>query len=167
MLKNNIAYLLLVAVFSSALFGCVKEVDCSESSALLPPPVPEAKFRVIDHQGRDLFAANTPNNVSFGKLVATQPCSGVPALTNHIEQIGAGGLESYALFFSGERQPVTGENKECFTINLSWDGQSQDVIEFVSRSEHHNCGVTYYLDEVKFNGVTAKKDEAGRYLLQK
>ena len=165
--KLNITYLLTIAVLSSTLFGCVKEVDCSNSSSEVAPPVPQAKFRLIDNQGRDLFAAQTPNNVQFSNLKAVQPCTGITSLNKHIQQIGAGGLESYIIFFDNVRQPVTGENKECFTIILDTGTGNNDTIEFISRSEHHNCGTTFYLDEVKFNGVTAQKDVNGYYLLQK
>lgn len=167
MFKRNIIYLLTVSVLSSALFGCVKEVDCSNSSALLAPPVPQAKFRLVDHQGRDLFAEQTPNNLKFADLQAMQPCSGISMLGKNIQQIGAGGLESYVISFDNVRQPVTGENQECFTIILETGTGKKDTIEFISRAEHHNCGVTYYLDEVKFNGLTAQTDQNGYYLLQK
>ncbi len=165
--KLNITYLLTIVVASSILSGCYKEVDCASSSSEIAPPVPQAKFRLIDHQGRDLFAANTPNNVQFSNLKAVQPCTGIATLGKHIQQIGAGGLESYVIFFDNMRQPVTGENQECFTVILDTGSGNNDTIEFISRSEHHNCGTTYYLDEVKFNGVTTQKDANGYYLLQK
>lgn len=167
MLKNNMTQFLLSGVLAISLFGCVKEEDCTNSSANFPPPVPQSTFRVIDYQGRDLLASITPNHLSFDSLVAHQPCSINPALGKNITQTGAGGLESYVFSFDDVHQPITGENQECFTLQLKWSATDTDVIEFKSRAEHHVCGVTYYLDGVIFNGNEAVKDEDGNYLLQR
>jgi|GEM_PF-6848925 len=166
-LKNNITYLLLAGIMTISLFACVKEEDCSSSTANLPAPVPQTKFRIIDSEGRDMLASNTPNRLYFDSLVAHQPCNISDALGKNIVQTGAGGLESYVFSFNGLHQPITGENKECFTLELRWSGTDVDVVEFISRAEHHVCGVTYHLDRVMFNGKESKVDGNGNYLLQR
>ncbi|MCB0698018.1 MAG: hypothetical protein KDC07_11670 [Chitinophagaceae bacterium] len=166
-LKNNIMYFLLAGILTVTLFACVKEEDCTNSTANLPAPVPQAHFRIIDSEGRDLLASITPGQLSFDSLVAHQPCNISDALTKHINQTGAGGLESYVFYFDGLHQPITGENMECFTLELHWTSSDVDIIKFNSRAEHHVCGVTYYLDGVTFNGKEAKQDGNGNYLLQR
>lgn len=165
-LNNYISYFLL-AVVMFTVQSCKKTEDCSDSSANLPAPVPQAKFRIIDADGRDLLAGNTPNSLSFDSLVARQPCHTDNALPKKKVQTGAGGLESYYFYFDNMRQPVTGENKECFTLLLQWATDDMDTIEFISKAEHHVCGITYHLDGVKFNGKEVQKDPNGMYLLQK
>ena len=158
--------LLLAATLTASLIACRKTTDCSNSSANLQPPVPEARFRIIDEDGRDLLASITPGNLSFDSLVASQPCNISNVLGKKKIQTGAGGLESYVFYFDGLHQPVTGENQECFQVYLNWGAGNVDTIEFKCRTEHHVCGITYYLDAVMFNGKEAKKDANGNYLLQ-
>lgn len=166
-LKHILFYTLFAGILVISQAGCYKEIDCSQSSANLAPPVPQATFRLVDAQGRDLFASITPGYLSFDSVQVSQPCNINTTLTKHIEQTGAGGLESYRFHFEGMRQPVTGENQECFTVQMKWSDGKTDLIEFDTRSEHHVCGITYYLDAVVFNGKEAKKDGNGNYLLQK
>lgn len=165
-LNNYILYVLLAAVIFAAP-SCTKTDDCADSTANLPAPVPQATFRIIDADGRDLLASGTPGALSFDSLVARQPCHTDQSLPKKKVQTGAGGLESYYFYFDNMRQPVTGENSECFTMLLQWADGDTDTIEFMSRAEHHVCGVTYYLDGVKFNGKNAQQDANGHYLLRK
>lgn len=165
--KNQILYFLFAAIVTISLFACEKKNDCANSSANLPAPVPQTQFRIIDVNGNDLLASVNPNQLSFDSLVARQPCHINNALGKKRIQTGAGGLESYYFYFDNMRQPISGENKECFTLLLNWGTDDTDTIEFISRAEHHDCGITYYLDKVMFNGKEAKKDGNGRYLLQK
>ncbi|HYD20580.1 MAG TPA: hypothetical protein VEB40_03820 [Flavipsychrobacter sp.] len=164
--NNYLLYILLAAVVFTAQ-SCKKTEDCTDSSANLPAPVPQTKFRIIDAEGRDLLAPGTPEALSFDSLVARQPCHIDNALPKKKVQTGAGGLESYYFYFDNMRQPITGENKECFTLLLQWGADDVDTIEFMSRAEHHVCGITYHLDGVKFNGKDTQKDPNGNYLLQK
>ncbi len=165
-LNSHILYILLaIVVFATS--SCSKTDDCEDSTANLPAPVPQAKFRIIDADGKDLLASGTPNVLSFDSLVARQPCHTDNALSKKKVQTGAGGLESYYFYFDNMRQPITGENKECFTLLLQWAPDDMDTIEFISRAEHHVCGITYYLDGIKFNGKEAQKDANGHYLLRK
>lgn len=165
-LNSYIIYVLLAAVIFAAP-SCNKTEDCADSTANQPAPVPQAKFRIIDADGRDLLAPGTPGALSFDSLVARQPCHTDNALPKKKVQTGAGGLESYYFYFDNMRQPITGENNECFTLRLQWADGDTDTIEFMSRAEHHVCGVTYYLDGVKFNGKDVQQDANGNYLLRK
>jgi hypothetical protein len=165
-LNSHILYILLaIVVFATS--SCSKTDDCADSTANQPAPVPQAKFRIIDADGKDLLASGTPNALSFDSLVARQPCHTDNSLPKKKVQTGAGGLESYYFYFDNMRQPITGENNECFTLLLHWTSDDMDTIEFISRSEHHVCGITYYLDGVKFNGNEVQRDANGYYLLRK
>lgn len=164
-LKNTLLYISLAGLI--ALSGCYKEVDCSNSSANVPPPVPEVRFRIINANGQDLLAESTPNNLSFDSLMAMQPCNANDALGKEKVQTGQGGLESYVFYFTNLYQPITGENDECFTLQLQWADNDVDVVRFNSRAEHHDCGVTYYLDGITFNGKDVATDDNGNYVLRR
>lgn len=164
---NNYLLYILSAVVILAAPSCYKTDNCDDSTANLPAPVPQAKFRIINADGKDLLASGTPDALSFDSLVARQPCHTDNALPKKKVQTGAGGLESYYFYFDNMRQPITGEDKECFTLLLQWAGDDTDTIEFITRSEHHVCGVTYFLDGVKFNGKEVQRDANGHYLLRK
>lgn len=165
--NNYLQYILLAGIFTITLFSCRKSQDCSDSSANLPSPITVAEYRVIDNQGRDLLASITPGKLSFDSLVASQPCNKNNSLGKKKIQIGAGGLEGYKFSFNNVYQPIPSERDECFTIQLNWGSDNTDQIQFVTRAEHHVCGITYYLDAVYFNGREAKKDGNGVYLLRK
>ena len=165
--KDYIPGVLFAGVMTVSLFACNKENNCDDSSANLPEPVPQTHFRIINFNGNDLLAESTPGHLSFDSLTATQPCHISSSLNKKSVQIGAGGLESYYFYFDNMRQPITGENKECFTLLLNWGSAGTDTIEFISRAEHHVCGITYYLDKVIFNGREARIDDSGNYLLQR
>lgn len=167
-MKLNIRlFYALPALVLLAISSCKKDNNCDDSSANLPAPVPQAQFRIIDADGRDLLASGTPDALSFDAMEAQQPCHTDNGLPKKKVQIGAGGLESYYFYFDNMRQPITGENKECFTLLLRWNEGDTDTIEFMSRAEHHVCGITYHLDGVKFNGKEAQRDDNGRYILRK
>lgn len=166
-LNTTILYSFFAGLICLSVLGCYKEVDCTDSSANQPPPVPDANFRVVNANGKDLLAESTPNSLSFDSLVARQPCNAANMLGKEIRQTGAGGLESYVFSFSNLNQPVTGENEECFTLLLQWAADDVDTVRFITRSEHHSCGVTYYLDGVTFNGDETLIDDNGNYLLRK
>lgn len=164
-LKSTLLYVMFAGAL--ALSGCYKEVDCTNSSANVPPPVPEVHFRIINADGQDMLAESTPNNLSFDSLTAKQPCNANDALGKRKTQTGAGGLESYVFYFTNMYQPITGENNECFTLLLQWSETDVDVVRFNSRAEHHDCGVTYYLDGVTFNGQDVATDDNGNYILRR
>lgn len=165
--RYTILYLLLAGLTLLSTVGCYKELDCSESSANLPEPIPQTKFRIIDTVGRDLLASSTPGSLNFDSLVARQPCNANIALGKKIVQTGSGVNESYVFSFGELYQPVTGENAECFTLILNWSDGDVDTIEFQSSAEHHSCGVTYYLDGVTYNGKSVQKDAQGNFLLRR
>ena len=163
-MQRSLRYILLFIVVPALFTACRKDIDCTNSSANLPSPIPMAKFRVVNSAGQDMFATG---DISYDSLMAHQPCTEKTTLNKNIKKIGEGGLESYVIYFSDARQPITGENKECFTVELKWSATDMDVIEFISRTEHHPCGITYHLDGVKFNGVDAATDNDGYFLLRK
>lgn len=166
-LTGKIQYVLLAGIMTMSLLACKKSEDCSDSSANLPAPIPQTRYRIVDSVSRDLLAASTPGHLSFDSLVAVQPCNAKSTLNKHKFQAGAGNQESYVFNFDDLYQPITGENKECFTLRLNWGVGNTDVVTFSSRAEHHVCGVTFYLDAVTFNGKIAQKDADGNYILRR
>ncbi len=147
--------------------ACSKDPNCDNSPAGAPGPVIQTKFRITDSIGRDLLSIATPGNYNFDSLVVKQPCNELVELGKKVNQTGAGGLESYEFTFTGDRQPVTGENEECFDMYLMWDAQNVDTLNYVVTSESTECGVIYTLNSVIFNGEKALLNENGAYVLRK
>lgn len=167
-LKNPIISGVALALMSISLFSCNPddELDCVGYAAPAAP-VPEASFRVVDkNTGADLFNISGPDRLFFDSLVAVQPCNIATPLKAEQESYDKGGSGGYYFTFSNSRQPVAGENAECFQIYLHWDSNDTDTLEFISRTESSKCGLVYHLDNVLFNGeVTETVDY--HYILKK
>ena len=123
----------------------------------------QVAFLTGTHVVNDLYQGAVPALLPFMPASRYPPLSMFPNIRRKVGLCTPKAPRS----FDNMRQPISGENKECFTLLLQWGSDDTDTIEFISRAEHHDCGITYYLDKVMFNGKEAKKDGNGRYLLQK
>lgn len=153
---------LAVLCLFATLYSCkpTLSVDCED--ALRPAdPVPHAQFRLLSTTGNDDLIAN--NTVDFDSLKAIQPCNINDSLKTVLTPNGSGG---YIFSFGNLRQPVVGENPECYRIMLNWSSTDNDEIEFVVRGEFDECGTIYYIDRVLFNGVQVA-NTGGTYILRK
>lgn len=166
-LHTKLSAAFLALLITTSFFACEKTDNCEDEKLNVVYPLQNLGFRIVDTASRDLLTSTTPGTLSFDSLVARQPCNKVDTLGKRIKQIGAGGLESYAFFLDKLYQPIPDEAADCYTIQLNWGTDNTDIIKLTTRAEHGECGVTYFLDGVTFNGYDAKQDGSGYYVLQR
>ncbi|MEZ5017710.1 MAG: hypothetical protein R2800_11700 [Flavipsychrobacter sp.] len=151
----------LLFILSFSLLGCqnIVSVDCKNVPAPTKP-VETARFRIFsDANNEDLLANNT---LSLDSLVAIQPCNMNDTLQKTLLSYNNG----YQFYFNDIRQPVVGENTECYDIILKWNSGITDKLTFTVTAEHTECHTIYSIARVTYNNVPMSKQD-GYYALRR
>lgn len=151
----------LLFVLSFLLWGCqdIVSVDCTDVPAPTNP-VETARFRIFsDVNDEDLLANNT---LSLDSLVAMQPCNMNSTLQKTLLSYNNG----YQFYFNDIRQPVVGENEECYDIILKWNSGITDRLRFTITAEHTECHTIYSIAKVTYNNIPVTKQD-GYYALRR
>ncbi len=152
---------LFLFLCSLVLLGCkdTLTIDCDKVDKL-SDPVPTLRFRILsDANNEDLIANGT---LSFDSLQVTQPCN----INNTLKKVLLSYNNGYQFYFSDIRQPIVGENTECFDLYLKWNSTTTDKISFRIRAEHTPCQTLYYVDRVLYNDKQIV-EENGSYILRR
>lgn len=150
-----------IILLSIVLFGCQKIVSVNCDDVKAPTnPVSTARFRIMsDITNEDLIANNT---LSFDSLIVTQPCN----INDTLKKVLLSYNNGFQFYFSDIRQPVIGENTECYDMYLKWDSNITDKLRFEVSAEHTECHTLYRIDRILYNNKEVGKQD-GYYLLRR